>query len=60
MCQFMKRENKGENIIPLCSLTNKKCPYATYCNYIKDIKFKYNWKTCSYYSNYWKGNIIIP
>lgn len=60
MCQFLKKKNKEKEIISLCSFTNKKCPYATYCQYIKDIKLKYNWKTCTYYINYWKGKITLP
>lgn len=60
MCQFLKQESKGGNITPLCSFTNKECPYASYCQYIKGIKFIYNWKTCSYYINYWNGKTSAP
>lgn len=60
MCEFLRKENKGENINPLCFFTRKRCPYATYCQYKKDIKLKYNWRNCSYYSDYWKGKIVIP
>lgn len=59
MCKFLKKENSGDKTIPICSLKNKKCPYAIYCNYIKDIKLKYNWKNCNLYCSYWKGDIII-
>lgn len=60
MCRFLIKENKEKEINPLCSLSHKKCPYATYCQYIKDVKLKYNWRSCSLYSDYWKGKIIIP
>jgi len=60
MCKFLKKGNKGDENIPLCFFTNKKCPYATYCQYLKDFKLQYNWKNCSLYSNYWKGKIVVP
>lgn len=59
MCKFLKKENKEDEIIPLCSINDKKCPYAIFCNHIKDIKLKYNWKNCNLYVGYWKGKIIV-